>query len=89
VRAIRVEFITRLYFFQKYFPDKIPAILEAQSVEIKATLTRLQTRRKHIPLEQTFNRLSLELRIRELRSVRNWLVECRKTFEIKTSSSTT
>lgn len=83
VRAIRVDFIARLFFFQKYFPDRIPAILEAQSVGIKATLTRLEARRKSLPPEQTFNRLSLELRIQELRSVRDWLVKCRKAFEIK------
>lgn len=83
VRAIRVEFITRLYFFQKYFPDQIPTILDAQSVGIKTTLTRLETRRKSLPAEQTFNRLSLELRIRELRSVRAWLGICRKAFDEK------
>jgi DNA-binding PadR family transcriptional regulator len=83
VRSIRVEFITRLYFYQKYFPDRIPTILEAQSVEIKTTLTRLETRRKSLPPEQTFNRLSLELRIRELRSVRAWLGICRKAFDEK------
>ena len=83
VRAIRLEFITRLFFFQKYFPDRIPAILDAQSAGIKTTLNRLETNRKSIPPEQSFNRLSLELRIRELRSVRDWLVKCRKAFEIK------
>jgi DNA-binding PadR family transcriptional regulator len=84
VRAIRVEFITRLYFAQKYFPDMLPPLHKAQSVEIKNALTRLVNDRKSIPSEQTFNRLSLELRIQELRSVRDWLIICRKAFEIKT-----
>jgi DNA-binding PadR family transcriptional regulator len=83
MRAIRVEFITRLYFFQQYFPDRIPAILEAQSAGIQSALARLETRRKNIPTEQIFNRLSLELRIQELRSVRDWLIKCRKAFETK------
>jgi DNA-binding PadR family transcriptional regulator len=83
VRAIRVEFITRLYFYQRYFPGGIPNLLEAQSVEIKSTLTRLETRRKSLPSEETFNRLSLELRIRELRAVRLWLNICLKAFEPK------
>jgi DNA-binding PadR family transcriptional regulator len=83
VRAIRVEFITRLYFFQKYFPDRIPAILDGQSAGIQTALARLGTRRKSISTEQIFNRLSLELRIQELRSVRDWLIKCRKAFEIK------
>ncbi len=84
LRAIRVELITRLYFAQKYFPDMIRPILDAQSVEIKNALVRLMDNRKRVPREQTFNRLSLELRIRELRSVRDWLEICRKTFEKKT-----
>ena len=83
VRAIRVELITRLYFAQKYYPAMIPPILEAQSVEIKTTLTRLENDRRRIPPEQTFNLLSLELRIQELRSVRDWLIKCNKVFEIK------
>jgi hypothetical protein len=76
-----VELITRLYFAQKYFPAMIQPILTAQLEEIKLTLIRLETNRKSIPVEQAFNLLSLELRIRELRSVRDWLVECRKTLE--------
>lgn len=88
VRAIRVELITRLFFAQKYFPDMIQPMLEAQSEEIQTTLTRLEGNRKSIPAEQTFNLLSLTLRIRELRSVGDWLVECRKTFEKKPKRKT-
>jgi PadR family transcriptional regulator, regulatory protein AphA len=75
MRAIRVDFITRLFFLQRYLPDMIPAILDAQSVGIKTALARLIASRKNVPPEQTFNRLSLELRIRELRSVRDWLIK--------------
>jgi DNA-binding PadR family transcriptional regulator len=81
VRAIRVELITRLYFAQKYFPALIQPILTAQSEEMKLTILRLETNRKSIPVDQAFNLLSLELRIRELRSVRDWLVQCHKTLE--------
>ena len=83
VRAIRVEFITRLYFAQKYFSDLIPPILKAQSGEIETALARLETNRAGIPPEQTFNRLGLELRIEQLHSVRDWLIKCRKAFKIK------
>jgi PadR family transcriptional regulator, regulatory protein AphA len=83
VRAIRLEFISRLYFAQNLFPEMIPAMLAAQSVEINAALTRLEIHRKNIPAQQTFNRLGLDLRIQQLRSVRNWLIKCRKALEIK------
>ena len=83
VRAIRVEFITRLYFAQKLFPAMIPAMIEAESFEVDTVLTRLEINRKNIPPQQTFNRLGLELRIQQLQSVRTWLIKCCKAFEIK------
>jgi DNA-binding PadR family transcriptional regulator len=83
VRAIRLEFITRLYFAQKLFPEMIQTMLEAQSVELNTALTRLEINRKNIPPQQTFNRLGLELRIQQLQSVRNWLIKCRKALEIQ------
>jgi DNA-binding PadR family transcriptional regulator len=80
IRAVRVELITRLYFARIYNPGLIEPILKAQSVEIEDALTRLKNTRKSGSPEQTFNRLSLELRIRELCSVRDWLVICCKAF---------
>ena len=83
VRAIRVEFITRLYFAQKYFPDKIQPILDDQTSDIKTAIDRLEASLKTIPAGQPFNRISLELRIRQLHSVHDWLIECRHAFENK------
>lgn len=83
VRAIRLEFITRLYFAQNLFPEKLQTILETQSEEINSALSQLEMNRSTIPPEQIFNRLSLELRIQQLRSVQNWVIQCRKTFGIK------
>ena len=88
VRAIRVEFITRLYFAQKYFPDLIGTILDDQESEIKTAIDRLETSLETIPAGQPFNRISLELRIRQLHSVRDWLIECRHGFEKKSSRRT-
>jgi DNA-binding PadR family transcriptional regulator len=82
VRAIRVEFITRLYFAQKLFPKSLPALFSAQLAEIDSALDRLEKNLTAVPPEQPFNRLGLELRIRQLRSIRDWLTDCRQTFEI-------
>jgi DNA-binding PadR family transcriptional regulator len=81
VRAIRLEFITRLYFAQRQAPEKVQPILDAQATSINATLDRLELSQAGLPAEQTFNRLSLQLRIQQLRSVLNWLAECRKTLD--------
>ncbi len=83
VRAIRLEFITRLYFAWKFFPNKLQPILEAQSAEINSTLAWLEMNQSTIPPEQTFNHLSLELRIQQLQAVRDWVSRCRKIFNIK------
>jgi DNA-binding PadR family transcriptional regulator len=81
VRAVRLEFITRLYFAQKLFPDMLPMMFEAQSDEINKAFARLESDRATVPAEQTFNRLSLELRIQQLRSMQDWFIQCRETFE--------
>ncbi len=80
VRAIRLDFITRLYFAQRLAPEKIPLMFAAQSAGIKATLERLELSHADLPPEQTFNRLSLQLRIQQLRMVLEWLNECQKAL---------
>ena len=80
VRAIRLEFITRLYFTQKLAPQKIPDMLDAQAAEVRNTLARLAASQAALPDSQTFNRLSLQLRIQQLKSILEWLDECRQAF---------
>lgn len=80
VRDIRLEFITRLYFAQKLDPERIPPMLEAQTSMVQNALARLEASRAALPDGQLFNRLSLQLRIQQLRSVVDWLDKCRKAF---------
>ncbi len=76
VRAMRVEFTTRLYFLQRRAPESIPPLLEAQKTAILADTTRLQTMLDGAPAELVFNRLGLDLRIRQLKSLLDWLNAC-------------
>jgi PadR family transcriptional regulator, regulatory protein AphA len=80
VRAIRLEFITRLYFAQKLFPERISSLLEAQTAEIQHALARLEASLASLPDEQKYNHLSLQLRIQQLKSILDWLGECQKAF---------
>jgi PadR family transcriptional regulator, regulatory protein AphA len=80
VRAIRLEFITRLYFAQKLFPESIPTILELQTSQVQHTLARLEASLTALPAEQKFNILGLQLRIQQLKSILDWLGECRQAF---------
>ncbi len=81
VRAIRLEFISRLYFSQKLFPGTVKKLIELEANDIQGALTRLELSRRTLPPDQVFNRLSLELRIQQLRAVRDWVNTCHKAFE--------
>jgi DNA-binding PadR family transcriptional regulator len=81
-RSIRLEFLTRLYFTQLHRPENTVQIYEAQSAEIEATITRLESLLEHLPPEQLFNRLSLDLRLQQMRLIQNWMAEIRTQFHI-------
>ena len=76
--AIRVEFATRLFF--AYYRDVHLSndLIQKQVEEVEAGLIRLENSLAELPEEQLFNRLGLELRIRQLSSVIEWLHECRR-----------
>jgi len=76
VRATRVEFTSRLYFARSIDIMLAHRLIDDQIAETSAGLARLQQRLVHIPTEQTFNRLGMELRIRQLTFIREWLESC-------------
>ncbi len=80
MRAIRVEFTTRLYFTQRDKPQAIHDLVETQIAETRGCLTHLQAMLTDLPAEQKFNRLGLELRIRQLNSVIDWMLECEQAI---------
>ena len=80
VHSIRVEFITRLYFIQRYQPAQIQDAVDAQIREVELGLARLEQIYTQIPEDQVFNSLALNLRIKLLRSILTWLEECHVFF---------
>ena len=81
-RSIRLEFLTRLYFTQLLRPENIVQIYDAQAAEIESAIARLESLLEHLPREQVFNRLSLDLRVRQLRLIQNWISEIRTEAHI-------
>jgi DNA-binding PadR family transcriptional regulator len=81
-RSIRLEFLTRLYFAQLHRPESIAQIYNAQSAEIESTIARLESLLEHLPPEQVFNRLSLDLRLQQMRLIQNWMAEIKTQFHI-------
>jgi hypothetical protein len=57
-------------------------IYKAQSAEIEMTIARLESLIEHLPPEQIFNRLSLDLRLQQMRLIQNWMAEIRSQFHI-------
>lgn len=82
VRSIRLEFLTRLYFTQLHRPENITQIYETQSAAVESTIERLESLLEHLPPDQTFNRLSLDLRLQQMRLIQNWIAEIRAQFHI-------
>jgi DNA-binding PadR family transcriptional regulator len=82
-RSVRLEFLTRLYFIQQHAPGKVPSIYQAQYNEVLVSVERLETLLAHLPPEQIYNRLSLDLRLRQMKLIREWLEEIRSQIHIE------
>ena len=80
-RAIRMEFITRLYFMSLYFPEKITQTFDQQRAEAQTNMHRLEKTLQDLPNEQIYNRMSLEMRLRQLHVVLEWLDASQKNFQ--------
>ena len=79
-RAIRMEFITRLYFMEMYFPQRIAQAFDQQRVEAETHITRLEKTLADLPSGQIYNQMSLEMRLKQLRLVLEWLDDCEENF---------
>jgi DNA-binding PadR family transcriptional regulator len=80
VRAIRLDFLTRLYFLHQLKPQRIAPLLADQIERVQQTVVRLEAVQANLPAGRPFNHLSLQLRVRQLRSVIEWLEECAEIF---------
>ena len=80
-RAIRMEFITRLYFMNMYFPEQVSSTFDQQRVEARSHIQRLESTLAELSAEQFFNRMSVSMRLKQLHSVLEWLDECQQSFE--------
>jgi DNA-binding PadR family transcriptional regulator len=80
-RAIRMEFVTRLYFLNMYFPEKIPGAFEQQRAEANMHIARLEKTLKDLPDDQVYNQMSLTMRLKQLYLALDWLDECQNKFQ--------
>jgi DNA-binding PadR family transcriptional regulator len=76
VRAIRLAFLTRLYFAVAESKSLANRLIQEQKHEILASLNRLQQVLESIPETQKLSQLSMQLRIRQLETCIKWLEDC-------------
>ena len=81
--AIQFEFVTRLYFLSIYRPEKLIQACELQRADIESQIAWLEKIRSELPGEPSYNRISLDLRLKQLNTVMEWLDECQKNFHQK------
>jgi DNA-binding PadR family transcriptional regulator len=81
VKAIRIEFLTRLYFARTISLELAQEILEKQIEETKKGIDRLTSVHQTLNSKNEFNRLAVDFRIRQLASILNWLDECTRFLE--------
>lgn len=81
-RSIRLEFLTRLYFALRHYPDQTARIYTAQCDDIHASIERLEILLSRVPPKQIYNRLSLDLRLRQLHLIRDWMRDIQTQFDI-------
>jgi DNA-binding PadR family transcriptional regulator len=84
-RAIRLELLTRLYFAKLHRPELAPDIFARQLDEIGSDIARLQRALESISPEQTYNQLSLDLRVRQMQLIQEWVQEIGRLFGIPTA----
>lgn len=82
-RAIRLEFVTRLYFLQLLMPEKIPQAFDRQRKEAVDHIHRLEKTSFELSAlspEQIYNQMSLQLRLKQLNLILDWLDEYEALF---------
>lgn len=87
-RAIRVGFLTRLAFAERLQPELVPDLLARQIVDVQEGIGRLEKDLADLPPEQTYNRLALQLRVRQIAPMLDWLTECQAVWREKSNFTT-
>ncbi len=72
VRAIRMAFITKLYFAHHLGEPAFGELIQGQRSAIESHIVQLGEKFNAIPKAQVVNRLGLKLRIKQLQSLQTW-----------------
>lgn len=87
-RSIRLELLTRLYFAQKHRPASSRRILTSQLDEIERNLDHLQAALDGTSGASVYDRLSLDLRLRQMQLIHDWVLEIGRSFHLSKELTT-
>jgi DNA-binding PadR family transcriptional regulator len=74
-RALRIEFLTRYYFMERLYPEKIPAMVGEQILQIEHDLKILTTSMEKIHPADFYNFNASQLKIDQLQIFLNWFYQ--------------
>ena len=86
IKAVRVDFLTRLHFARQIDPRLAAALIEQQAAAIRRGLEDLQAQVPAAGRPESVNRLGLALRIRQLDSAAQWLDEIVQQLNLSQSA---
>jgi PadR family transcriptional regulator, regulatory protein AphA len=82
-RAIRLEFMTRLYFARQIENSGVQSMLDQEIWEVRASLRKMEGILIDMPISQTFNRLGLEYQILQRKATLDWLETFGQTLNLQ------
>lgn len=79
-RHIRMEFITKLYFLSRINNGYLAQAIQSQRRVTQDRLHAITQSLQEMAPDDIFYRLSLSMRVRQLRSILEWLHDCESAF---------
>lgn len=75
-RALRVEFLTRIFFASQINSETCSRLIREQIEATRKDLAELEKHLASVLPDQVFNRMGLELRVRQSYTMMEWLESC-------------
>lgn len=87
IRAIRTEFLTRLFFTLKLRPGDVAGLIDAQAEQVRAVMAQLAEQKTRAIGDQLVDQLGIELRLNQLAAMLGWLSACRRRVVARTDDA--
>lgn len=86
-QALRVEFLTRLYFARRHRPELLQSLVEKQAADIGHALDHLRRRLQRLEASSQINQWALEIRIAQTQGILDWLSQNKPELTLPTKEN--